>query len=247
MELAKGKNIAKDYQTADEAELENQLQLGDANEEESSSKRSNSSKFSKKSNFYSLGTQFFVKEDRKKGALSLSLVHKTLNSTIGYPWMIVCMIVTYFTSTWSVRTTQLYLAWGKLYYDAKNPENNKTILFDFYMYIVAYIVASTIIILPIFYSATWFGRRVHSNMVFSLVHSKPTEFLQRTPNGVILNRFSNDVNIMDNQIVVNFSGILIVGIGLLVLFYTIVTELNQYVTLIPLILFMVAGYWLRQT
>ena len=84
-------------------------------------------------------------------------------------------------------------------------------------------------------------------MVFSLVHSKPTEFLQRTPNGVILNRFSNDVNIMDNQVVVNFSGILIIGMGLLVLFYTIFTELKQYITLIPLILFMLAGYWLRQS
>ena len=198
-------------------------------------------------NLNSLATQFFVQEDRKKGALSLSLVHRTINSTIGYPWIIISMVVIYFTSTWSLKTTQLYLAWGRIYYNPKHPVNDTKLLFDLYMYIGASMVCTVIIILPIYYSATWFGRRVHSNMVFNLIHSKPTEFLQRTPNGVILNRFSNDVNILDNSIVGNFIGIVSAIMTFLVLFYTIVTGLKEYVTLIPLILFMLAGYWLRQS
>ena len=157
------------------------------------------------------------------------------------------MVLTYFISVWTIQVTNLNFAWGKTYFNPKNPHNDPKILSSFYLYIVGFIVASTLSSIPVYYSITWFGRRVHSNMVFSLVHSKPTEFLQRTPNGVILNRFSNDVNIMDNVFIVNFAAIIFLMVNLLVLFYTIVTGLKVYITLIPLSLFMLLGYVLRQS
>ena len=154
--------------------------------------------------------------------------------------------MTYFISVWGIQVTNLNFAWGREYFNQKNPHNDPKILSSFYILIVGIIIASTLSSLPVYYSITWFGRRVHSNMVFSLVHSKPSEFLQRTPNGVILNRFSNDVNIMDNQLIVNFAAIIYLLVNLLVYFYTIATRLKVYTTLIPLTLFLVIGYVLRQ-
>ena len=142
--------------------------------------------------------------------------------------------------------TSLNFAWGKAHFGSKDPHNDSKILSSFYIYLIAIVIASTLSSIPVYYSITWFGRRVHSNMVFSLVHSKPTEFLQRTPNGVILNRFSSDINILDNSFIVTVAAMLFLLVNLLVYFYTIATGLKVYITLVPLILFLVVGYIQRQ-
>ena len=186
-----------------------------------------------------------MKEDRRTGNISLALLHRTIRSTLGYPWVITALVLSYFTQTWSIQLVKLDYAWGNAYYNKKNPHNDPKILEKFYLIFFLYMFVQMLCIFPGHYSVSWFGRKVHSNMVFKLLHSKPTEFLQRTPNGVILNRFSNDVNNMDNNFVINFNGIIITFMNFLVLLITIVIGLDVYITLIPLILFLVLGFFLR--
>ena len=83
-------------------------------------------------------------------------------------------------------------------------------------------------------------------MFFSLVHASPSNFLQRTPNGVILNRFSLDVNILDNVIVGAYSTVVSTLMNFLVLFWALVSGISSYLALIPLILFTLLSVRLRQ-
>ena len=82
-------------------------------------------------------------------------------------------------------------------------------------------------------------------MFFSLMHSKPTSFLQRTSNGVILNRFSNDVNHVDNDLLHPMS--LFVGSSsfFITLSITITKGISSVVALVPLILFIYLSYRAR--
>ena len=82
-------------------------------------------------------------------------------------------------------------------------------------------------------------------MFFSLTHSSPSKFLQRTPNGVILNRFSNDISSLDNGITSNILTVINDFIKNAVLLYAIITGVKNYISLIPLVIFLVLSYRTR--
>jgi len=50
------------------------------------------------------------------------------------------------------------------------------------------------------------SRLIHSNMLFSILHAKLGEYLQRTSIGVIMNRFSRDITKIDTELGWNVSG-----------------------------------------
>ena len=81
-------------------------------------------------------------------------------------------------------------------------------------------------------------------MVFRVLHSSVIQFLQRTPLGVILNRFSNDINKVDN----NFSNVYInityyvfglIGAGAILFF-----GIRSFVVLIPLFFYILLAIWI---
>ena len=191
--------------------------------------------------------KFFVKEDKETGFVGLKLVHNTIKHTFGYFFFFFGVIVSILAGIWLIQITNANNAWGTKYFSPDDPKDDPTDFWNFYLYIFLTIISATTATLPIYYSITWFGRKVHSNMVFSLVHSKPTEFLQRTPNGVILNRFSNDINIMDNSFIANFIIIIGGGMQFMVTAVTVVTGVHSLLAMIPLLIFLWLGLRLRQS
>ena len=167
--------------------------------------------------------------------------------TFGYPVLVFCIAAAVLTGVWKIQITDANNAWGNKYFDPNNPENDPVMFKKFYSSLLLSTTAAIFAVLPIYYSVTWLGRRTHSNMTFSLLHSKPTEFLQRTPNGVILNRFSNDVNIMDNEVMQNFVPIIGSGMQFIVFLFMVLISLASYLALIPVILFLFLGFRLRQS
>ena len=82
-------------------------------------------------------------------------------------------------------------------------------------------------------------------MFFALTHSSPSKFLQRTPNGVIVNRFSNDISSLDDGITSELLGLINKFISNAVLLYTLITGVKNYVTLIPVVIFLILGNRIR--
>ena len=205
-----------------------------------------SQKDAENSNLQLIDSKFFVREDKDTGFISPRLVHRLIKITFGYPILAFCVLAAGLAGIWKIQITEANNGWGKDFFDEEKPHNNPTVFRDFYICILLSIVTATVAVLPVYYSITWLGRRIHSNMTFSLLHSKPTEFLHRTPNGVILNRFSNDVNILDNEVLQNFIPIIGSGMQLLVILVAVLGHMASYVALLPVTVFLVLGFKLRQ-
>ena len=190
---------------------------------------------------------FFVKEEKKSGFISPKLIHKLLSQTFGYPLLVVCTFAAALSGVCRIQITEAHNTWGKDYFDPKNPHNNKAAFRNFYLSILLSIVLATCTVLPIYYSITWFGRKIHSKMTFRLLHSNPTKFLQRTPNGVILNRFSNDVNIIDNELMENFVPIVGTGMQFLVTLAQVLGSMPNLFAFLAVTVYLILALRMRQS
>jgi ABC-type multidrug transport system fused ATPase/permease subunit len=92
---------------------------------------------------------------------------------------------------------------------------------------------------------TFLMRKIHSKMLFRLLHARIGEYLQRTPVGVIINRFSNDINLMD----LNFADILntltIFLFGVFLDVYSIYGATTKWYALLPAIFYLGLGLVMR--
>ena len=130
--------------------------------------------------------------------------------TFTYFIAVIAIAVYYYISTVKQKVQKLNIKWAKAFFNKKpsKPGELDAITSQYYFYIVVDMLVSTAIAFPISWSVLRFARKIHSRMFFSLVHASPTKFLQRTSNGIILNRFSNDINILDNGIVGSFKSVI---------------------------------------
>ena len=82
-------------------------------------------------------------------------------------------------------------------------------------------------------------------MVFRVLHSSTINFLQRTPVGVILNRFSNDINNVDNNFSPVYLDLTFFVFNLMSSVVSLIYGIDNFVVMIPLFVFMVAGTWIN--
>ena len=80
-------------------------------------------------------------------------------------------------------------------------------------------------------------------MTFRVPHSNMVNFLQRTPLGVILNRFSNDINNVDRNFSTVYIEITYYVFGLFGATGILLFGIRSYLVLIPLALYMIVASW----
>lgn len=95
-----------------------------------------------------------------------------------------------------------YLIWGKCFFNTEDASSNncskpiKSMGIFMGFAIICVILKKYSINIPCAFQS----RVIHAKMTFRILHSQLTEYLSRTPLGVILNRFSNDIDDIDNYI-----------------------------------------------
>ena len=142
------------------------------------------------------------------------------------------------------QSSQLVLKWGKTRFIDKSHDNSIFWVIGFWIIGMSLIsFAKTSLILM---SATWLTRGLHSKMVFRLLHARVIEFIQRVPSGIIVNRFSSDINEMDNSYPSMLDLITSLGLGLIVLGMIVIFGAKNLFLLIPPILFVLIGLKLRK-
>ena len=89
------------------------------------------------------------------------------------------------------------------------------------------------------------SRVIHARMVFSILHAKVGEFLERMPFGRILNRFTADIDKIDRDIPSYFERIILVFFLVLLNVVFFVYSLNSLIAALPIVLFIVLTvvYW----
>ena len=88
------------------------------------------------------------------------------------------------------------------------------------------------------------GRQLHSRMVFRVLHSSVIKFLQRTPLGVILNRFSNDINNVDNNFAEIYNDITYYILGLFAATGIMLAGITSLLVMIPVLLYIFVCFWI---
>ena len=86
---------------------------------------------------------------------------------------------------------------------------------------------------------------LHRGMLFRVLHSKIDEFIEVVPTGRILNRFSKDIQIVDNQTIQNFSFFIKVFSGIIAQYVWLIITINYWVIL-PIILLVFCIFKLQQ-
>ena len=188
---------------------------------------------------------FKINEDRVKGKISLKSLQQLIEGTGGYTLYIFYTVLYLLINLAQASALKQAYAWGTAFYSKIDPKNDSSLVasisLKFAFLTASYLVSGLII----FLSVVWLGRAVHSRMFFRLVHSRLHEFLQRISNGIIINRFSEDINSLDTYYAGRLSEIFTLVSGFIVSFYEISNTLNSWLALTPCALFIILGYLQR--
>lgn len=99
--------------------------------------------------------------------------------------------------------------------------------------------------LVIYRKSALMSKRIHAKMAFKTVHAKITEFMQRVPLGLLLNRFSHDVDIMDKRIPLLISYVALEFFLVIVDLIAVIIGADTFLLLIPCFIYVVLGWWYR--
>lgn len=111
---------------------------------------------------------------------------------------------------------------------------------------IVWIIVLQLIFVIILVSLTYrFAKRIHFKMLFSLLHSKVAEFIDMASTGMILNRFTNDLDQVERQLISLFTTFIFLLMALLFGVFVFVTLNYSILSLILFILY-VGIVWFSQ-
>ena len=172
------------------------------------------------------------------------MVHKIVQGMGGYLWLGLFLLISFMVIRSIYNVSISRFDWAKAYY--RDRANYNHILF--WNNLKWVLIGSSFQFMKtwvVFIGLTWFCRNLHALMIFRLLHAKVAEYLQRTPFGVILNRFSNDVNELDVNFANTLNGTATFLFNITIDFYSLI-KVNSVFGTVPLVLAFFFGFWIRK-
>jgi ABC-type multidrug transport system fused ATPase/permease subunit len=158
--------------------------------------------------------KLIIPEDREKGAVSFKTYGTFFRELGGYLpnlfGFLLCLSVEAVMTTNFARLSTWSEKFGEL---DRNKELNQYMLFSLSGAGLSFMRTMLYGCLSYFLS-----RKIHSKMIFGILHSRMEEFLSRVPAGRIINRFSKDIQEIDQSLIYNVS-----------YFFTVTAELLIYI------------------
>lgn len=184
--------------------------------------------------------KYIISETQEQGGLSGAVYLRTFMGLGGPLVFLVMLVPVLFGNNAQYSLRYSFLGWAKCFFES-NEGSCDSYVSDIYKFLalaVACVVAKKYSVnVPCAYQS----RKIHAKMIFRFLHADLAEYLSRTPLGVIMNRFSNDIDDVDS-----FIGPLIDG-SLYYLFlsatdvYAILHGVPSLYLLIPVTIFLVIG------
>lgn len=177
--------------------------------------------------------ELFMEEDKEEGLISLSVFFKTIKY-VGGPVVHILIIM----SALALAMSDNAVPYSTIsYFKNVNSENRYEIWSIFYLICIQglSIIFATFLVR---FSTLFASRTIHNRMAYHILHCKISQFFDRIPQGRILNRFTEDLENLDDYTseaffdFYTFFGFLVVELGALVLtggsFYLMI-PFNLYV------------------
>ena len=173
-----------------------------------------------------------LEEDRKKGQVELSIYKDYFKKSGGWYFFIPFVLALGIQQGMRVMSN----IWMSIWVNQSNPDYQTFNMIVYTCLSVGYIFWVTIRASILYYASFISARRIHQNMVSSLLFAPLNEFFDRIPLGRILNRFTKDIDVIDNDIhwAYNFLSMAIFNI-------INTTVMNMYTTSFYTC-FLIAGY-----
>lgn len=137
---------------------------------------------------------FFLAEDKVKGEIKMKILFKLFRMSLGYYFHIICAIAIICAKWLFILMSIMKETIGS---KMGQKENVNELLFKFCMLAVTSCSLMIITSFMLFTSFMKMSRKIHARMTFKLLHSEMDKFIQRIPIGLIVNRFSTDINVLD--------------------------------------------------
>lgn len=155
---------------------------------------------------------------------------------------IIIMVMTLITMPILIYYTLYTVQWGEEFRDGEDSMPTLMIILAFSFLSGLSLGLRGIIY---FFQGVRMSREIHSRMSFRVIHSRVTDFLQRIPFGQLLNRFSNDIDIIDRRIPQLIGYVTIIVLVVIVDLVAVVLASGNYFFIIPCVAYIVLGVWYR--
>lgn len=180
----------------------------------------------------------FKKEDKEVGEISKKTRILFIKLTGGILPVLILSTLSFGVNSFTMYSNEHLEEWA--YSEIKGTHNMDYLRFYILIWVIITIFAILRKLLEIHINHK-ISSNLHKKMTSSLLSSKIQNFLDRVPFGRILNRFSNDLGILDSEIVDHYSALIDGVCNTIVLFFTIYYTLG-----VELILFMLVYLFLMK-
>ena len=185
----------------------------------------------------------FASEDRTKGNLNFGLIHRYIVNTGGYFMLLLLMILTLSGAYGQIYAARFILNWSAKE-SAEGPNRWKN--FGYYCGILyGYCMLAVIRFVIHLALGMSYSRRVHSSMIYRVLHAPVEEFIEKVSMGRLLNRFTKDLDVLDKAIVKQMP-IFLINFSLVAFSCIFVIIILDWLTAIPLLLFVVYCFYLQR-
>lgn len=184
---------------------------------------------------------FFLKEDREYGTVSKSIYKKLVVISLGWFFLLVSYSIQAITASLYVVSNNYLLDWSQNLYGPQT-------WFNFWIWIlliVAYNVFACLKWLPVFKSIKM-SQKIHSKMVFRILHCKMLEFIERIPIGTIINRFTLDMAVVDLEVCKSHMLGLIFNMCRLIIDLIVIVCFTNVFSIVFVICFIITAVYLQR-
>lgn len=185
----------------------------------------------------------FASEERSKGNLSLGLIHRYIQNNGGYFVFLLILLLTVAGAFGQVFGARYILNWC-----SNEPVDGPNRWKNFGIYCAILYGYCTLAVLRFALHLALgmrYSRRVHSSMVYQVLHAPVEEFIEKVSMGRLLNRFTKDLDVLDKAIVKQMP-LFLINFSLLAFNFIFLVVILDWVTTIPMILFLFYGFFMQR-
>jgi len=195
----------------------------------------------KKENLHFAQENHFIDEDRSFGAVRFVTFLKSIQAMGGILSNLFIMITAFSNASLETYTVFLFLT----YAENLTPSTKTTNALLIISVCLVFVSIGGIRGFAVAMSSAFASRRIHSKMSFSFLHCKINEFLERVPQGRIINRFSEDVETVDTTIATNINGVYLSLSFVIVSSGMIITTGGSLWLILPCCVVFIVGVYIR--
>ena len=179
--------------------------------------------------------------------ISFDVIKRFYHGTGGFKILAAILVISFFAIFPYFFISLNEKSWGSAFFPSdpsKESYNDYGAAYYIFLSVFSLGIINFVKALIIKLSLVKIGRQLHSRMVFRVLHSSVVNFLQRTPLGVILNRFSTDLNNIDNNFSEVYIQITYLIFGVIGTSSVILFGVTSFWILVPLVLYIVITFWI---